>query len=115
MRHAERASISLLSRTLMPPRTSPYRTLVPIPQGPSTQIVGFQGPKTIHSMDFGTSNLTIWVLGPSGYSTNIQVKSSAKLQPHLSLGGERCGRAPQDQRRGYLSQTAVWGLGLFRV
>ena len=26
----------------------------PIPKGPSTQIVGFQGPKTIQSMDFGT-------------------------------------------------------------
>ena len=24
------------------------------PEGPSTQIVGFQGPKTIQSMDFGT-------------------------------------------------------------
>ena len=24
------------------------------PKGPSTQIVGFQGPKTIQSMDFGT-------------------------------------------------------------
>ena len=36
------------------------------PKGPSTQIVGFQGPKTIQSMDFGTQNPTIWVLGPSG-------------------------------------------------
>ena len=24
------------------------------PKGPSTQIVGFQGPKAIQSMDFGT-------------------------------------------------------------
>ena len=24
------------------------------PKGPSTQIVGFQGPKTTQSMDFGT-------------------------------------------------------------
>ena len=24
------------------------------PKGPSTKIVGFQGPKTIQSMDFGT-------------------------------------------------------------
>ena len=24
------------------------------PKGPSSQIVGFQGPKTIQSMDFGT-------------------------------------------------------------
>ena len=24
------------------------------PEGPSTQIVGFQGPKAIQSMDFGT-------------------------------------------------------------
>ena len=36
------------------------------PKGPSTQIVGFQGPKTIQSMDFGTQNPTVWVLGPSG-------------------------------------------------
>ena len=36
------------------------------PKGPSTQIVGFQDPKTTESMDFGTQNLTIWVLGPSG-------------------------------------------------
>ena len=27
---------------------------VVVPKGPSTQIVGFQGPKTIQSMDFGT-------------------------------------------------------------
>ena len=26
----------------------------PDPKGPSTQTVGFQGPKTIQSMDFGT-------------------------------------------------------------
>ena len=35
-------------------------------KGPSTQIVGFQGPNTIQSVDFGSQNLTIWVLGPSG-------------------------------------------------
>ena len=35
------------------------------PKGPSFQIVGFQGPKTAQRMDFGTSNLIIWVLGPS--------------------------------------------------
>ena len=40
--------------------------LVPNPEGPSTQIVGFQGPKPIQSMDLGTQNPTIWVLGPSG-------------------------------------------------
>ena len=34
--------------------------------GPSTQIVGFHGPKTIQSMDFGTCNLAIWGLGPPG-------------------------------------------------
>ena len=28
--------------------------IVPVPKGPSAQIVGFQGPKTIQSMDFGT-------------------------------------------------------------
>ena len=32
------------------------------PKGPSTQIVGFQGPKTFQGMDFGTQNPTI---GPS--------------------------------------------------
>ena len=36
------------------------------PKGPSTQIVGFQGPKTIQSMGFGTKDPAIWVLGPSG-------------------------------------------------
>ena len=36
-------------------------------KGPSTQIIGLQGPKTIQSTDFGTSNPSIWVLGPSGY------------------------------------------------
>ena len=39
-----------------------------IPKGPRSQIVGFQSPKTIQSMDLGTKNPTIWVLGPSGYS-----------------------------------------------
>ena len=37
------------------------------PKGPSAQIVGFQGPKTIQSMDFGIKDPAIWVLGPSGY------------------------------------------------
>ena len=37
------------------------------PKGPSTQIVGFQGPKVLQSsMEFGTYNPTIWELGPSG-------------------------------------------------
>ena len=35
-------------------------------KGPSTQIVGFSGPKTTQSMDFGAENLTIWLLGPFG-------------------------------------------------
>ena len=43
------------------------------PKGPSAQIVGFQGSKTIQSMDFGTSNLTIWVLGPSGVRFLVEV------------------------------------------
>ena len=30
---------------------------------PGTQIGGFQGPRNIQSMDFGTLNPTIWVLG----------------------------------------------------
>ena len=34
---------------------------------PSTQIVGFQGPKTIQGMDcVWDLKPTIWVLGPSG-------------------------------------------------
>ena len=40
--------------------------LDPIPKGPSTQIVGIQGPKTIQSMDFGAKDPAIWVLGLSG-------------------------------------------------
>ena len=44
-----------------------YGRAYPLLKGPSTQIVGFQGPKTIRSMDFGTENPTIWVFGPSGY------------------------------------------------
>ena len=38
---------------LMKPRDS-KGPQVRNPKGPSTQIVGFQGPKTIQSMDFGT-------------------------------------------------------------
>ena len=32
----------------------PMTCLGVFPKGPSTQIVGFQGPKTLPSMDFGT-------------------------------------------------------------
>ena len=54
----------------------------PIAKGPSTQIVGFQGPKTTQSMDFGTKNLTIWVLRPSGvgYVLGCGYKSHADIQ-----------------------------------
>ena len=36
-------------------------------KGPITQMVGFRGPKTIQGIDFGTSNLALWVLGRSGF------------------------------------------------
>ena len=40
-------------------------------EGPSTQIVGLQGPKAIQSTDFGNYTLTIWVLGPSAFRRDI--------------------------------------------
>ena len=47
-----------LSSTLAPYSSSTSSALTqgqdPSPEGPSTQIAGFQGPKTIQSMDFGT-------------------------------------------------------------
>ena len=36
------------------------------PEGPSTQIVGFQGPKTIQSMDLGPKTLLFGYLDPLG-------------------------------------------------
>ena len=43
-------------------------------KGPSTQIVGFQGPKTIQGMDFGTSNLGY--SAPLGICVNMHVAST---------------------------------------
>ena len=48
------------------------------PKGPSTQLVGFQGPKTIQSMILGPETLLFGYLDPLGYG------SGAMLLPRSS-------------------------------
>ena len=60
------ANVSIALAYVASPRPA-LRVFLVYPKGPSTQIVGIQGPKTIQSMDFGTKDPAIWVLGPSGF------------------------------------------------
>ena len=51
------------------------------PKGPSTRIVGFQGPKTIQSMDFGALLVGyLWVLGPSGEDVTGTTEGHTQVQ-----------------------------------
>ena len=77
-------------------------------KGPSTQIVGLQGPKTIQSMDFGTQNPTIWVLGPSGKTTAQDLcQTRHPLERHPRTSNRSSERSLRDE-------GAMGGLG-FRV
>ena len=48
------------------------------PKGPSTQIVGFQGPKTIQGTDFGTSPIQVL-----GLHIIANVRERRALHPKL--------------------------------
>ena len=75
-------------------------------EGPSTQIVGLQVPKSILWMVFGDWNPTIWVLGPSQRSFRANLAQFVGLLLVLRRSQENCmvALAPNEASKGF-----TWG------